>query len=302
MKIGLLTRGSGGILGIADEAHAAEEAGFEHFIVPSTYGHDPVSVLTVAATRTSAIRLATGVQPIFPRHPAAAAAQAVSACAASHGRFTFGIGLSHRRSVEESYRMSFGRPAARMREYLDILQPLLAGEQVDYQGEFYSYRGIIRSRDRETVPVLLAAMGPAMLRLAGERTAGTILWMAGAQAIREHVAPRITRAASEAGRPAPEIVATLPITLTTYARRAREHASEQFANYAALPSYRDMLDRSGAEGAGDVLLAGDEAALRAQLTELKEAGATSFTAWLFDDGTGSRDRTRDFLASLAPGL
>lgn len=300
MKIGLLTRGSGGILGIAEEARVAEEAGFEHFIVPSTYGHDPVSILTVAGTRTSTIRLMTGVQPIFPRHPAAAASQAVSAGAASGGRFSFGIGLSHRRGVEESYRMSFERPAARMREYLDVLQPLLTGEAVDYQGEFYSYRGMIRSRDRVDVPVLLAAMGPAMLRLAGERTEGTILWMAGARAIREHVTPRITRAAAEAGRPAPQIVATLPVTLTSDVRAARERAAERLDNYAAMPSYRDMLDRSGAATPGDVLLAGDEAELRTALTEIKEAGTTSFTAWAFDDGTGSQDRTREFLASLAP--
>ncbi len=299
MKIGLLTTGSGGILGIAEEAHAAEVAGFEHFIVPSTYGHDPVSILTVAGTRTSTIRLATGVQPIFPRHPAAAAAQAVSAGAASGGRFTLGLGLSHRRGVEESYRMSFERPAARMREYLDILVPLLAGEAVDYQGELYSYRGIIRSRDRVDVPILLAAMGPAMLRLAGERTDGTILWMAGARAVREHVGPRLTKAASEAGRPSPQIVVTLPVTLTDDVRAARERASAQLQNYAALPSYRDMLDRSGAEQPGDVLLAGDEASLRAQIAELAESGATAFTAWLFDDGTGSRERTRDFLATLA---
>jgi F420-dependent oxidoreductase-like protein len=300
VQVGIVTRGSGGIIGMANEAHAAEEDGFALFMAPSIYGHDPVSVLTVAATRTSSIRLMTGVQSIFTRHPAAAAAAAMSAGATANGRFTYGIGLSHQRVVEGSLGMSFERPAARMREYLDIMLPLLAGEAVDHAGEFYSYRGQIRSRDREEVPVILAAMAPVMLRLAGERTAGTVLWMAGAQAVREHVAPRLRRAAAGAGQGEPEIVAMVPVSLTTHPRAARERADEQFANYGDLPSYRDMIERSGGAGPGDVILAGDEATLRAGLTEMKESGVTTLAAWVFDDGTGNRDRTRAFLASLAP--
>lgn len=300
MKIGVVTAGSGGILGMAHEARAVEEAGFDHFVVSSVYGHDPLSVLTVAATQTSRLRLMTGVAPVHPRHPAAMASAAMSAAATAGGRFTLGVGLSHQVVVEGSYGMSFDRPAVRMREYLDVLLPLLEGEAVDYEGEHYTYRGALRVRDRVRVPVLLAAMAPVMLRLAGERTDGTVLWMAGARAVREHVGPRVRRAAAGVGRPDPEVVVMLPITLTADPAAARARAGAQFDNYGRLPSYRAMLDRSGVEGPGEVALVGDEAALVAQLEELRDSGATSFSGWAFDDGTGSKERTREFLASLAP--
>lgn len=300
MKIGVVTFGSGGILGMAQEAKEAEDAGFDLFVVPSIYGHDPLSVMAVAGTQTSTIRLMTGVAPTYPRHPSAMASAAMSAGSASGGRFTLGIGLSHKVVVEGVYGMSYDRPAAHMREYLDVVLPLLAGEAVEHRGEQYSYRGALRMRDAVQVPVVIAAMAPVMLRLAGERTDGTILWMTGAQGIREHVAPRINRAAEAALRAAPQIVTMLPVALTSDPQGARQKANEQFENYGRLPSYRAMLDKSGAEGPGDAALLGDEASLRGQLAELKESGATSFAAWAFEDGTGSKQRTREFLASLAP--
>lgn len=300
MKIGVTTLGSGGILGMAQEAQEAEAAGFDLFVVPSIYGHDPISVATVAGLQTSRIRLLTGVAPIYPRHPSAMASAAMSAGAASGGRFTLGIGLSHQVVVEGALGMSFDRPAAYMREYLDVVLPLLRGETVRHEGEQFTYRGALRVRDAVEVPVIIAAMAPVMLRMAGERTDGTALWMTGAKAIREHVAPRINRAAEAVGRPAPQVVAMLPVALTDNPQEAREKANEQFENYGRLPSYRAMLDRSGAETPGDAALVGDEAALRAALTELRESGATSFAAWSFEDGSDSRQRTREFLASLAP--
>ena len=299
MKIGVVTLGSGGILGMAREAKEAEDAGFDLFVVPSIYGHDPLSVMAVAGTMTSRIRLMTGVAPTYPKHPAAMASGAMSAGSASGGRFTLGIGLSHRVVVEGVYGMSYDRPAAHMREYLEIVLPLLAGEPVKHEGEQFRYTGAFRMTDLVPVPVVIAAMAPVMLRLAGERTDGTILWMTGAKAVREHVAPRITRAAEGVGRPAPQIVTMLPVALTGDVSGARAKANEQFESYGRLPSYRAMLDKSGADGPGDAALLGDEASLRAQLGELRESGVTSFAAWAFEDGTGSKARTREFLAALA---
>ena len=299
MKIGVVTLGSGGILGMTREAKEAEDAGFDLFVVPSIYGHDPLSVMAVAGTMTSRIRLMTGVAPTYPKHPAAMASGAMSAGSASGGRFTLGIGLSHRVVVEGVYGMSYDRPAAHMREYLDIVLPLLAGETVRHEGEQFRYSGAFRMTDLVPVPVVIAAMAPVMLRLAGERTDGTILWMTGAKAVREHVAPRITRAAEGVGRPAPQIVTMLPVALTDDVAGARAKANEQFENYGRLPSYRAMLDKSGADGPGDAALLGDEASLRAQLAELRDSGVTSFAAWAFEDGSGSKARTREFLAALA---
>lgn len=298
MKIGMLALG-GSFRGIVDEAKRAEAEGFAFFGMANISGADAIGTLTVAGAETSRIRLLTGVVPTYPRHPGAIAQQALTAQAASGGRFTLGIGLSHRVSIEGRYGLSFDRPAVHMREYLDVLLPLLRGETIQYEGEQYTFRGGLNLPDATLpVPCVIAAMAPVMLRLAGERTSGTILWMTGGKAVREHIAPRITKAASEAGRPAPEIMCTLPITLTGDVRAARERANRTYEGYNNLPSYRAMLDKQGADLPGDAALAGDEQALREQLTELKESGVTSFGAATFDDGTGSGKRTREFLASL----
>jgi alkanesulfonate monooxygenase SsuD/methylene tetrahydromethanopterin reductase-like flavin-dependent oxidoreductase (luciferase family) len=144
-------------------------------------------------------------------------------------------------------------------------------------------------------------MGSAMVKIAGERTNGTILWMTTAKAIREHIAPKIHTAASAAGRPAPGIIASLPIALTNDVDRARAAAAQQFELYGNLPSYRAMLDESGLTGPAQAAMVGDEAALRAQLKELEDAGVTHFNASCYDVGPGSVERTRAFLASMARG-
>src|SRR5690606_902420 len=115
------------------------------------------------------------------RHPSAMAQQAITTQAAAGGRFTLGIGLGHLVSVEGRLGISFDRPAVAMREYLSILLPALRGEPIDFEGERYTFRGQISTHDQAPVPVVIAAMAPVMLRLAGSMADGTILWMAGAQ-------------------------------------------------------------------------------------------------------------------------
>jgi F420-dependent oxidoreductase-like protein len=297
MQIGLIALG-GGLREIVEDAKRAEAEGFALYTMANISGHDAIGTLTVAGWETDRIRLMTGVVPTYPRHPGAIAQQALTAATASSGRFTLGIGLSHRVSIEGRYGISFDRPAVHMRQYLDVLLPLLRGESIQVEGEQYTFRGALQTEAPLPVPCVIAAMAPVMLRLAGERTAGTILWMTGARAIREHVQPRIAKAAAEASRPRPEIVCGLPIALTSDVRAARERANRTYEGYGNLPSYRAMLDKQGAATPGDAALVGDEASLRAQLAELKEAGVTAFTGAPFNDGTGSGPRTREFLASL----
>lgn len=297
MDMGLFTFGSR-LATIVEDAVRAEREGFAMFTMANIAGHDAIGAMTVAGTRTSRIRLATGVVPTFPRHPTAMAQQALTAQAASGGRFTLGIGLSHQVTIEGGYGLSFDRPALHMREYLSVLMPLLHLEPVQFEGEQYRVRAALRTHDTAPVRCLIAAMAPVMLKLAGSMADGTILWMTGGRAVDEHIVPRITRAAAEAGRPAPEVVCMLPIALTSDPAEAHRKAAAQFENYGRLPSYRAMLDKEGVAGPGDVAIAGDEATLRAALGRLRDAGATTFVGGLFDAGEGTVERTRAFLASL----
>ena len=305
MRLGIFTGSTGPAAKVTDvvaDARQAEAEGFASFAMANIFSHDAMGALTLAAAQTERIELMTAVVPTYPRHPHAMAQQAVTVQAAGGGqRFVLGIGLSHAVVIEGMFGMSFDRPARHMKEYLDVLLPLLAGERVQYQGEQYKGNLFLEVADAEPVSCMLAAMGPAMLRLAGARTDGTILWMTGAKAVETHIAPAMNAAAREAGRPDPRIVVGLPILLTNDADAGREAAAQQFANYGNLPSYRGMLDIEGAAHPADVALIGTEEGLEASLRRLIDAGATDFGAAAF--GTEEeRARTRAFLAELAPEL
>lgn len=295
MKIGLNSSGPSLARTIAD-AVQAEKEGFAAYSMPG----DATATLGHIGANTSTIRLLTAVVPIFGLHPASLATQVRVAQEASDGRFTLGIGLSHQMSVEGTLGMSFDHPAPRMEEYLRILVPLLHGDEVNFAGDFYTYRAPGRRSDSATpTSCVVAALGPVMLRLSVELAGGTILWMANARAVEEYVGPHIRRAAERAGKTDWEIVASLPVALTNDVEAAREAANQQFANYGRLPSYRGVLDRGGAATPGDAALLGNEAQLGAELDRLEQAGVTLFNASLFRAEAGGPARTREFLASRA---
>ena len=305
MKLGIFTGSTGPAAKVTDvvaDARQAEAEGFASFAMANIFSHDAMGALTLAAAQTERIELMTAVVPTYPRHPHSMAQQALTVQAAGGAqRFVLGIGLSHAVVIEGMFGMSFDRPARHMKEYLDMLLPLLAGERVQYEGEQYKGNLFLEVADAEPVSCMLAAMGPAMLRLAGARTDGTILWMTGANAVETHIAPTMNAAAREAGRPDPRIVVGLPILLTNDAEAGREAAAQQFANYGNLPSYRGMLDIEGAAHPADVAIIGTEEGLEASLRRLIDAGATDYGAATF--GTEEeRARTRAFLAELAPEL
>jgi 5,10-methylenetetrahydromethanopterin reductase len=236
--------------------------------------------------------------PTYPRHPVALAQQAMTAATAVGGRLVLGIGLSHKIVIEDMYGFSFDRPVRHMREYLSILLPLLDGQQADFQGETMR-AGIGLTTPRPgRVPVLLAALAPRMLRLAGQRTDGTVLWMTGPATVRDYIVPTITQAAEESGRPSPRVVCILPVCVTDDPDGARARASRVFAIYGQLPSYRAMLDREGAEGPGDVAIVGTEDAVSAQIRVLEEAGVTDFVALEYSHVDDEQQRTRALLKSL----
>lgn len=235
------------------------------------------------------------------RHPMALAQQALTASAATNGRFTLGIGLSHKVVIENMLGLDYSKPVRHMREYLSVLTPLLSGDQVMYRGEEYRVTARVAVPDAPKPPVIVAALGPQMLRLAGKMADGTATWMGGPRYLRETAIPAIRAAAAEAGRPAPRIVSGFPIAVTSRVDDAKEAAAKVFANYGALPSYRAVLDVEGAPGPADIAIIGSEVEVEAQVRQLAADGVTDFNASVLPvaGDAAASERTYELLAGLA---
>jgi F420-dependent oxidoreductase-like protein len=299
MRIGIMT-GAGGPGDTIDKLVArgqeVERRGFATLWMANIFSLDAIFTLGVVGRETRRIELGTAVVPTYPRHPLAMAQEALTANQAARGRFVLGIGLSHRIVIEDMFGLSYEKPARHMREYLQVLQPLLRGEAVKFSGETYRVAGQL-GIGAPAPPVLVAAMGDAMLRATGELADGTILWMTGAKTVETHAAPKLNAAAAAAGRPKPRIAAGLPIALTNDPAAARSWAAENLVIYGQLPSYRAMLDKEGLAGPADLALVGDEKTLDAGLARMASAGVTDFIASILPSDPGADARTLDYLQS-----
>jgi F420-dependent oxidoreductase-like protein len=292
-------------------AQAAEAAGFDSVWVPQIPDEfDALTAVALMGNATSRIELGTAVMPIQSRHPVAMAQQALSTQAACDGRFALGLGPSHHWIVSDMFGLPYDRPAAQMRDYVEVLDVALAGPgPVDVENETYRVHNPLDVTD-QPVPILVAALGPVMLRLAGERTAGTILWMADERAIADHIVPRITKAAAEAGRPAPRVVAGVPVTLcrNDEVDAVRSWANKALGHAEYSPNYQRLLEQGDAGDVGDMCAAGDEAAVLARLRRFRDAGTTDLAARVLPFGAdraariASRERTEHFLASVSAEL
>ncbi|MGW0810074.1 TIGR03564 family F420-dependent LLM class oxidoreductase [Nonomuraea sp. NPDC002799] len=281
---------------LRDQITQAAGDGFSSAWLSNIFGLDAITALAAAGAQAPPIELGTAVVPTYPRHPAVLAQQAMTANAALGGRFALGIGLSHKIVIENMFGYDFDRPGRHMKEYLSILVPASRGEQVKFEGETLKAE-LKLTTPGAGLPILVAALGPRMLKLAGTVADGTVLWMTGPKTVAEHIAPTITAAAAEAGREPPRIVCGLPICVTDDPAAAVQRANEIFAMYGQLPSYRAMLDREGAAGPGDVAIVGDEETVLAKLGELERAGVTDFVASPF----ANTERTRNLLIGAAKG-
>ena len=205
-------------------AHAAQAAadGFTSYSLAEhpTGGLDALTVLTVVGLRVLDIELATAIIPTMPRHPMVLAGQALTTNAAVGGRLTLGIGLSHAPMMAQ-LGIGFDKPIRHLREYLAVLMPLLEEGKVQFNGATLSCDAQLFKRTQPRCPVVVAALGPQALRVAGSHTDGTTLAWVGPRTIREHIVPTIVAAASKAGRPAPRIIATLPVCVTNDAAERR---------------------------------------------------------------------------------
>ena len=275
----------------------AKADGFDSIFMPQVLGLDALTSIAVAGSRVDGIELATAVVPIYTRHALALAQQALTTQTAVDGRLTLGIGLSHKVVVENMFGLSFDKPVRFMDEYLSVLLPLLEQRNVSFSGEKLQTHLGISTPCPHPVPVMLAALAPKMLRLAGERTDGTILWMTGPATVKDHVVPLISAAADAAGRPAPRIVCGLPVCVTDDVAGAREQANEEFAIYGHLPSYKAMLDREGASSPGDVGIVGTASEVVDRISSMADVGVTDFIVAEFGT-TDDKIHTREALRTL----
>ncbi|WP_405137889.1 LLM class F420-dependent oxidoreductase [Nocardia sp. NBC_01388] len=290
----------------------AESAGLDTAWIPQLpTDFDALITVALMGMRTSRIELGTAVVPLQAQHPIALARQALSAHAAAGGRLALGVGPSHHWIVRDMLGLPYDRPAAYTRDYLEVLRAGLSGPgQVEVENESFTVHNPLDLGPVAPLPVLIAALGPVMLRIAGEQADGTILWMADERAIADHVVPKITKAAADAGRPAPRIVAGLPVCLCRPSEvdEARARANRILGEAEVSPNYQRLLEQGAADDIGDLCIAGDEEAIAAGLRRYAAAGATDLSVRLLplgndrDELVASKRRTREMLATLAKEL
>lgn len=283
---------------ILDDIEASEASGFTSYWLAQTGLLDATAVLGLAGTRTGSIELGTAVVPTWQRHPSALAAQALTAQAATGGRFTLGIGLAHKPSVEGTLGMTWERPIRHMLDYLDVLLPLLHDGAADHTGDVWSYHGGGPRPVTDPPKVMLAALGRQMLEIAGRRCDGTILWCVGPVTLERQIVPTIGAAAANVGRPTPSVVCSLPVWVTDDAAPAREFVGAILKDYATLPSYRAMLDIEGVHGVEEISLIGSEAEVTDGLGRIAAAGATDFTGVVMGGSPEEQARGRATLAAF----
>lgn len=300
------------LAGLVADVQAADRAGFTSMWIPQIPGYlDAMTAIAIMGQVTDRIELGTAVVPIQTRHPVPMAQQALTTQVACGGRFTLGLGPSHHWIVQDQLGLPYERPAHLVRNYLEVLNKAFAGPgPVDVENDVYHVHSPLDVADAIPMPILISALAPVMLRIAGEQASGTILWMADERAISDHVVPRITKAARDAGRPTPRIVAGVPVTLCadSEAGTAREYASEVLGHADFSPNYVALLEHGDAEDVGDTMAAGSESAIVERLRRYRDAGVTDLAARIVPLGEDaaarieSRERTQAFLATLCPEL
>ncbi|GAC1316210.1 MAG: LLM class F420-dependent oxidoreductase [Acidimicrobiales bacterium] len=313
MRIGLMVGPERGRYGtkverMVDAVRWAEEAGLATVWIPQIPDEfDALTAAAVVGASSSRIEIGTAVVPVQPRHPVALAQQALSVQAVCEGRLTLGLGVSHHWVIREMLGLPYERFVPTMSAHLDVLEQAFRGPgPVAVENEFFSVHMPLDITDVTPTPILLAALGPRMLQLCGERTSGTILWMADERAIGSHISPTLTRAAEAAGHPSPRIVAGIPVCLCAEGEIdvAVARTNRLLSEAEVSPNYQALLERGDARQVGDILAAGSEATIEKRLRSFADAGVTDISVRVVPIGDGrdermaSAMRTRQLLASL----
>ena len=280
------------------EARRAEADGFASYWAPQIFGHDALTALAVIGREVPRIELGTSVVPTYPRHPMMMAQQALTVNAAAGGRLCLGIGLSHQIVVESMWGMSFDKPVRHMREYLEVMMPLLEGKPVSHAGEAFNVNGGVSVPGGTRPNVVIAALGEQMLKVTAALADGTLTWCTGPQTLANHTIPTLKAAADKAGRDSTRVIAALPVCVTNDREAALKRAAQVFVVYGQLPSYRAMLDKEGAAGPADIAIIGSASEVADRIMALAEIGVTDFAAVEFGATPDEVAETRAMVKSL----
>lgn len=287
MGMRIITRPPGGGSGdtvdsIVEPIRQAEADGFQSAWMGNHLNHDAMTLCALAGQATSTIELGTAVVPTYPRHPMVMAQQALTTNMACGGRFILGLGLSHKFIVEGWQGLRWATPVRHLREYLEVLNPLLDGDLVNHNGQEYRVQLNNAPFTQLDVPgggrpkVLIAALGPGMLKVTGELADGTSMFWCGPNYIEQTAVPTITKAAESAGRPAPRIIAGIPISVTDKEEDARASCAKVWEVYGKIYSYKNVIAAEGVSGVAEMAIVGDETSVRAQLKRLESIGVTDY--------------------------
>ena len=313
MRIGLMVGPERGryatkVERMISDAKWAEESGLASVWIPQVPDEfDAMTAAVLVARETSRIEIGTAVVALQTRHPVALVQQALSTQLVAQGRFTLGIGPSHHWIIEDMVGLPYDKPASLVADYLDVLDAAAAGPGlIEVHNPSFRINNPMYVTDQPRMSVMVAALGPVMLQLAGSRTDGTILWLADEKAIETHIARRLNAAAAESGRAVPRIVAGVPICLCLpgEVEAAKTRANRVLAEATVSPNYKRLLAQGNATNVGDILAAGDEAMIRARLANFAAAGVTDVSVRVLPIGENrdelieSSGRTRELIASL----
>ncbi len=303
MRIGINATtqlGRTGPAGFVEHAVAAERAGFSSYWLAEhpTGGFDALTVLTMVGQSVESMELGTAIVPTYPRHPVVLAGQALTTQAAIKTKLSLGIGMSHKLMMAD-LGIEDDKPIRHLKEYLAILMPMIETGAVDASGQTLSAKATAFAHPEHPPEVTVAALGPQALRVAAKHAAGTNLAWCGPTTIREHIVPTITDAADKAGRPAPRVIATLPICVTDDPETARKTLTANTEMYTTLPSYQAMFEREGVETTGELGMIGNEEQVEQMLADLADTGVTDYGASEFGLNADDRARTRSLLSRLA---
>lgn len=268
MRIGLYVVDQSDLQSQIQQTRTAAEYGLNSVFFNQVLGWDPLTVAALAGAAVPDIELGTAVVHTYPRHPISLAGQALTVAAATGNRFTLGVGPSHRQFIEGAYGLSYDRPAHHTREYLTALRTELSGS------------GHIQVPGSQPPPLLLSALGPVMLRIAGELADGTITVWTTPATIADHIRPRIDAVAKD-----PRVVASVMLSVTARPDEVREEVAGRLGFASDLPTYRTLLDRQGLGNVAETVVAGDEETVAAAIRAYTDAGATDVLVSLVGDET-----------------
>jgi F420-dependent oxidoreductase-like protein len=285
---------------IVAQACRAFDLGVRQVWLAQQFHYDAIALAGLVGAAVPGLGVGTFVVPINPRHPLIVATLAQTAQAASHGNFSLGLGLGAHAPEQQAFGTAWPNTVGRLREHLEVLRSIFDTGAVDYHGTEFTAapEWPVALPGGTPVPIYVAAMGPKALRVTGELADGTLPYLAGPRTLEEFIVPTIADAAAAAGRPSPQIIAAVPVVVSSDADAARTLAVDELAFYETIPSYQKVIAREGVGRAADIAAVGSPEAIRKQLQRYRDAGATDLVLSSLRSDSADPERIWEVAASI----